>query len=303
LIKPAIYLTALSQPDRYNVLSVLEDQPVILKQKNGQTWTPKNYDGKAHGDVPLHTAIANSYNLATIRLGMQLGIPSVKNTLVQLGIERNISEYPSLFLGALELSPLEVAQMYQTIAGNGFQIPLRTIREVLDKRGRPLQRFGLDIKQTIDSRAIYIMNFLLTEVVNNGTARSLAAKLPAMMPLAGKTGTTDELRDSWFAGFGDNILAIIWLGRDDNQPAGLTGASGALTVWTDIMQDIKPQPLSLLPPRGVVWVKILNGMRSQDNCPWASSFPFIEPYLPENSTPCVIPDVQSKPPVKRPWSL
>ena len=303
LIKPAVYLTALSQPDRYNVLSILADQPVSIKQKNGQTWKPKNYDGEVHGDIPLHSAIANSYNLATVQLGMQLGIPRIKTTLEQLGVDIKIPEYPSLLLGSLELSPLQVAQMYQTMASNGFQIPLRTIREVSDKHGKPLQRFSLDIKRTIDSRAIFITNFLLTEVVNNGTARSLAARLPAMMPLAGKTGTTDELRDSWFAGFGDNILAIIWLGRDDNQPAGLTGASGALTVWTDIMQKINPQPLSLTPPEGVVMVKIIHGMRTQEECPWAKSFPFIEPYLPQQSIPCEKPEPQIKFPAYRPWSL
>ncbi|MBM2829972.1 MAG: penicillin-binding protein [Gammaproteobacteria bacterium] len=303
LIKPAVYLTALSQPDRYNVLSILADQPVSIKQKNGQTWEPKNYDGEVHGDIPLHSAIVNSYNLATVQLGMQLGIPRIKTTLEQLGVDIKIPEYPSLLLGSLELSPLQVAQMYQTMASNGFQIPLRTIREVSDKHGKPLQRFSLDIKRTIDSRAIFITNFLLTEVVNNGTARSLAARLPAMMPLAGKTGTTDELRDSWFAGFGDNILAIIWLGRDDNQPAGLTGASGALTVWTDIMQKINPQPLSLTPPEGVVMVKIIHGMRTQKECPWAKSFPFIEPYLPQQSIQCEKPEPQIKFPAYRPWSL
>lgn len=280
LIKPAIYLTALSQPEKYNVLTELLDAPVILNQPDGSTWMPNNYDGEAHGALPLHVALERSYNLATVRLGMELGMDKIRPTLRQLGIDDHVPDYPSVYLGALELTPVQVAQMYQTLASNGFQIPLRAIREVLDKDGNPLQRYPLDIKQTFDSRAVHITNYLLTEVVNNGTARSLSERLPHLLPLAGKTGTTNDLKDSWFAGFGDNILAVVWLGRDDNTPAGLTGAGGALQVWTDMMQDIKPQPLTLIPPEGVAWVPVLDGRRLIDDCPGSRTYPFIEPYLP-----------------------
>lgn len=280
LIKPAIYLTALSQPEKYNVLTELLDAPIILEQPDGSTWMPNNYDGEAHGELPLHVALERSYNLATVRLGMELGMQEIRPVLRKLGIEGQVPDYPSIYLGALELSPLQVAQMYQTLASNGFQIPLRAIREVLDKDGNPLQRYPLDIKQTLDSKAVHITNYLLSEVVNKGTARSLSDRLPHLMPLAGKTGTTNDLKDSWFAGFGDNILAVVWLGRDDNTPAGLTGASGALQVWTDMMQEIKPLPLTLIPPDGVTWVQVLDGGRLINDCPGSQTYPFIEPYLP-----------------------
>ena len=280
LIKPAIYLTALSQPDKYNVLTELLDAPIILNQPDGSTWMPKNYDGEAHGYLPLHVALERSYNLATVRLGMELGMEQIRPTLRQLGIGGRVPDYPSVYLGALELTPLQVTQMYQTLASNGFRVPLRAIREALDKDGNPLQRYSLDIKQTLDSKAVHITNYLLTEVVNKGTARSLSDRLPYLMPLAGKTGSTNDLKDSWFAGFGDNILAVVWLGRDDNTPAGLTGASGALQVWTDMMQEIKPQPLSLIPPEGVAWVPVLDGGRLINDCPGSQTYPFIEPYLP-----------------------
>ena len=280
LIKPAIYLTALSQPEKYNVLTELLDAPIILKQPDGSSWMPRNYDGEVHGDLPLHVALERSYNLATVRLGMELGMEQIRPTLRRLGIDGRIPDYPSVYLGALELTPLQVTQMYQTLASNGFQVPLRAIREVLDKDGNPLQRYPLDIKQTLDSKAVHITNFLLTEVVSKGTARSLSQRLPDLMPLAGKTGSTNDLKDSWFAGFGDNVLAVIWLGRDDNTPAGLTGASGALQVWIDMMQEIKPQSLSLIPPEGVSWVPVLDGGRLIDDCPGAQNYPFIEPYLP-----------------------
>ena len=285
LIKPAVYLAALSQPAKYNVLTLIEDKPVKLQQKNGQVWSPKNYDNKVHGQVNLYTALARSYNLATVQLGIQVGIKKVKEILRQLGITANIPEYPSLFLGALELSPLQVTQMYQTLASGGFRIPLRTIREVLDNQGKPLQRYALDIEKTLDPRSVFLIRFLLSEVVNSGTARFLSANYPELMPLAGKTGTTNELRDSWFAGFGDHILAVVWLGRDDNQPAGLTGASGALKVWADLMREINPQPLSLFPPQGVSWVQ--SKLQNTKGCSSNKQFPFIQPYVPKQMVNCL----------------
>lgn len=211
---------------------------------------------------------------------MDLGVSRVRDTLRHLGVQADIPDYPSVYLGTVELTPIEVAQMYQTLAGNGFQIPLRAIREVLDKNGRPLQRYGLDIRQSVDSRAVFITNFLLKGVVEQGTARSLAARAPALMPLAGKTGTTNDLRDSWFAGFGDDLLGVIWLGRDDNQSIGLSGAAGALQLWADVMVALKPQPLSLAAPEGITWTYIYGDRAVGSNCPGATAVPFIEPYQP-----------------------
>ena len=305
LIKPVIYLTALSQPEKYNVLTLLEDLPVTLKQPDGTNWTPGNYDGKVHGNVPLHTALEHSYNLATVRLGLKLGMRQIREELKKLGIHKNIPDYPSVYLGSLELSPLQVTQIYQTLASNGFRIPLRSIREVLDKNGRPLQRFEIGITQTIDSKAVFITNYLLSRVVEYGTARSVSARLPGLIPLAGKTGTTNDLRDSWFAGFGDNILAVIWLGRDDNKPAGLTGAGGALQVWIDIMKKIRPHPLSLVPPDGITMLKVANNSHVESNCPWTDAFPFFETYLPPaascNSAKPDKPD--AAPTGQKPWSI
>lgn len=302
LIKPVIYLTALTQPERYNVLATLKDEPVSIRQKDGTMWVPDNYDGEMHGDVPLHLALEKSFNLATVRLGMEIGIAAFRETLGKFGITEHVPGYPSVYLGAIDLSPLQVTQMYHTLASNGFHIPLRSIREVLDKNGNPLQRYPLDIRQTLDNRPVFLTNYLLTRVVKNGTARSLAARMPAYMPLAGKTGTTNDLRDSWFAGFGDNLLGVIWLGRDDNKPAGLTGSNGALQVWTDIMQTIKPQPLTLIPPDGITFLPFINGKRVAEGCPGSEKFPVIDPFYPA-VTPCksTIPEKQK--PGSEPWSI
>lgn len=294
LVKPAVYLTALMQARKYNSLTLIEDKPVSLKQYDGSVWEPENYDKITHGSVALHTALSKSYNLATVNLGMKLGLNNVVNTLHALGIEADIPEYPSLLLGSLNLSPIQVTQMYQTLASGGFQVPLRTIKEVLDKDGKPLQRYGLELKQTVESKSVFMARHLLSEVASSGTARSIAARLPGLLPLAGKTGTTNELRDSWFAGFGDDVLGVIWLGRDDNKSSRLTGSNGALQIWIDIMQGLKPRPLSFITPEGVVWVKTLHDQRVPDDCSGTVAYPFVQAYLPAISGTCQNTLIQRK---------
>lgn len=286
LVKPAVYLTALSQPQRYSVITPLQDMPVRLPQPDGSEWVPGNYDLELHGEVLLYQALAHSYNLATVNLGLELGVDKVAATLERMLPEKSVRHYPSILLGALELTPLQVTQMYQTIAAGGFRTPLKSIVAVLDSDGESLSRYSLSVDQIASSEASYLTTFLLTQVVERGTARAVSARLPNLMPLAGKTGTTDDLRDSWFAGYGSDRLAVVWIGRDDNRPTGLTGSSGALRVWTDLMLKIKPQPLSMTPPEGVRWQKILDGKRTDDDCEGASAFPFIEPYLPSEFEPC-----------------
>jgi penicillin-binding protein 1B len=278
LVKPAVYLAALSRPDRYHVVTPLNDAPLSLKDRRGNVWTPQNYSKKYHGVIPLKTALANSYNLATVRLGMDIGLGQVKNTLAELGVEAEIPAYPSILLGSLELSPFEVTQMYQTLASGGFNIPLRAIREVLAKDGKPLRRYGLSVRQAIRPAPVFLTNYLLTEVVRTGTARALVSELPGAFPFAGKTGTTDELRDSWFAGFGSDRLAVVWLGRDDNQPAGFTGADGAMRIWSDLMRERPPSPLDLAAPKGVTWnwVDAAAGHLTDSSCPGAIRLPFIQ---------------------------
>lgn len=286
LVKPLVYLTALAEPERYNVLTPLSDSPVRVPQRSGGEWTPQNYDRELHGQVPMYRALAHSYNLATVNLGLELGVDRVAKTVETTLPGLSVPHYPSLMLGSVEMSPLQVTQIYQILAGGGFRTPLKSILAVLNQNGEPLSRYPLAVDQVLPSAATYLTTFLMTQVVERGTARAAAARLPNYLPLAGKTGTTDDLRDSWFAGFGSDKLAVVWVGRDDNKPTGLTGASGALQVWTDIMLGLKPQPLTLTPPDNVRWQKVLNGQRTDEECPRASAFPFILPYLPEGYQPC-----------------
>lgn len=288
LVKPAVYLNALGRAGQYHLLSLVDDVPVALPQPDGALWKPQNFDRKVHGQVPLYQALGQSYNLSTINLGQNLGVRPVIETLNLLGVEKDIAPYPSLFLGAVSLSPMEVAQMYQTIADEGFHTPLRTVREVVTGDGRLLQRYPLETRQRFDEVAVYLLSRALQEGVRRGTGRNLPARLPADMTVAGKTGTTDDLRDSWFAGFTGDLLGVVWVGRDDNQPAQLTGAGGAMLVWGDIMHRARAAVLVLTPPASVVELSIdpVSGLRADRHCPDAFDLPFIEGTEPQNFAPC-----------------
>ncbi|MFH2127214.1 MAG: transglycosylase domain-containing protein, partial [Pseudomonadota bacterium] len=288
LIKPVVYLTALQQPQRYTLATLLDDSPLVLKQKGTADYAPQNYDKEFHGQVPLVDALAHSYNVATVRLGLAVGIPKVMANLKRLGAERELPGFASSLLGAGELSPLEITQVYQTIAGGGFRTPLRAIRTVLTAQGEPLKRYPLKVEQESDAASLFLLTTAMQEVVRRGTARSLAHYLPPSLDIAGKTGTTDGLRDSWFAGFTGDRLAVVWVGRDDNQPTGLTGASGAMMVWGQAMAALDPAPLTLTPPDNLewVWVQASSGLRSSRGCPGAVRLPFITSSAPTQSAGC-----------------
>lgn len=285
LIKPAVYLAALEQG--YTLLSAVEDEAVSVVNERGESWAPRNFDGSFHGTVPLYYALAHSYNAATVRLGLAVGVENVLDAVHRLGISRRLPPYPSTFLGAASLTPLEVTQMYQTLAGGGFVTPPRTIRAVVSAEGEPLQRYGVDVRQTIAPEPVYLLNTALQEVVRQGTARGLSARLGADLAVAGKTGTTNDAHDSWFAGFSGDRLAVVWIGRDDNGPTGLTGSSGALPIFADIMRRSSMQPLLLGLPERVEWVWIdREGKRASEYCRDAIQLPFVRGTAPAEESAC-----------------
>jgi len=286
LAKPAVYLTAI-ESKRYTLISKLDDTPVDIKVPGGR-WQPKNYDKQFHGAVPLHFALAESYNAATAHLGMDLGVPKVLATTQRLGIEREMPVVPSVFLGAGELSPLEVAVMYQTIAAQGVSAGLRSIRTITDVEGTPLARFPQKPVQAVSPAAIHVLQYAMQEVMQEGTARVAKNVLPNFR-VAGKTGTTDDLRDSWFAGFSGDYLAVVWMGRDDNKSTGLTGATGALKAWLGFMAETSHVPLNFEAPAGVqyAWVDDATGLLSSENCDGARYVPFLDGTAPtEQGTNC-----------------
>lgn len=290
LIKPAIYLAALERPSQYTLTSLLEDQPFSIKGQDGQVWSPQNYDRKAHGTIYLYQGLTNSYNLSSAKLGLELGVPNVLKTLERLGVTRKWPAYPSMLLGAGALTPMEVADMYQTMANGGFNTPLRGIRSVLTAEGEPLKRYPYQIQQRFDAGAIYLLQNAMQRTMREGTGRSVYSRLPSSLALAGKTGTSNDSRDSWFAGFSQDLLAVVWLGRDDNGPTPLTGATGALQVWTDFMLKADPLPLDMPLPDNVVqaWVNAASGQGSDPSCPNAVQMPYIRGSEPAHGQACGI---------------
>ena len=288
LIKPAVYLTALLRPEQYTLASLIDDGPLDVDLGGGEHWTPQNYDHESHGRVLLHDALAMSYNVSTARLGLEIGVPAVLDTLRALGVERPLTEYPALLLGAANLSPMNVAQMYQTIASGGFRTPLRAIRAVLTSNGKPLQRYPLSVEPAFDGVPVFQLTAALRAAAREGTGKNMYQQLPKELIVAGKTGTTDDLRDSWFVGFGENILAAVWLGLDDNKPAGLTGAGGALKVWSELMSNIEVHPLSVAPLPGMesAWIDRRTGFLAEEECASGVDLIFVKGTKPQQESYC-----------------
>ncbi|HXF08603.1 MAG TPA: penicillin-binding protein 1B [Candidatus Acidoferrales bacterium] len=299
LVKPAVYLAAL-QSGAYSLTTPIDDAPVTVQLAGGKVWQPGNASGQFYGKEPLFQALAQSHNAATVRLGLAVGVPAVMKTLRSLGVDANIQPVPALLLGAIELTPFEVAQMYQTIAGGGIRAPLQVIQQVVSPDGKPLQRYPLAMETAASPQAMALLHAALQEVVRRGTARA-AAVLPASMEAAGKTGTTDDQRDAWFAGYAGDRLAVVWVGRDDNTPMGLSGSAGALPVWLDFMRHTELHPVRRTLPEGVSlqWVDPTSGRAAGPECPGAIELPFRDGSAPVDPLPCALgedwPDARSSP--------
>ena len=288
LLKPAVYLTALDRPEHYTLSTPLDDSEFELPQAGGPNWQPRNHDREDHGYPPLIAALSKSYNVATARLGLTVGIDEIIDTLRALGLVRNIKPYPSITLGAVALTPVEIAQMYQTLAAGGHRVRLRTINWVGDREGRQLARYPIKAKVTVSAQSAYLLNRALREGVISGTGSGLNRDFPPGLGLAGKTGTTGGYRDSWFAGYAGNYLTVIWIGRDDNQPIGLTGASGALTVWAALMKQLTLTPVKLYRPRDVLELKLdrTTLLLADKHCQDTVELPFVAGSQPLSGAPC-----------------
>jgi penicillin-binding protein 1B len=288
LVKPSIYLTALEQPSKYTLTSWVADEPFQVKGADGQIWKPQNFDHKAHGNIFLYQGLAHSYNLSSAKIGLELGVPNVFKTIGKLGVQTDWPAYPSMLLGAGALSPMQVATMFQTIANGGFNTPMRGIRSVLTAEGEPLKRYPFQIQQRFDPGSIYLLQNAMQRVMREGTGRSVYNVLPSSLNLAGKSGTTNDSRDSWFAGFSQDLLAVVWLGRDDNGKTPFTGATGALQVWTSFMKKADPLPLDMALPDNVVqvWVNAATGQGTDPSCPNAVQMPYIRGSEPAPGASC-----------------
>lgn len=262
LIKPAIYLSALERFEQFNFATLLADDPITLtsstgltdteENKKGKQWQPKNYDGKYRHQVPLIDGLVKSLNIPTVNLGMALGLENVANAVHLLGYEEDIVMRPSMLLGAMNMSPMQINQMYLALANQGYAEQAHAINTITSNKGEILWQFEAAHEQVISTNAAYLMDYALTKVTETGTAKSLSWRLKNAK-VAGKTGTSNDLRDSWFIGYDNNHLVTTWLGKDDNKPTGLTGSSGALILFADFINKqgvvnkarIKPEAIAM----------------------------------------------------------
>lgn len=297
LVKPLVYLTALERPDQYNLATVIEDTPLTLEPPNGEPWSPQNYDKTFRGQTNVLEALTKSYNVPTVRVGLSVGVNAVIENINRLGIKRDLKDYPSLLLGANDHSPLEIAQLYQSIANHGVRTPLRSIMHISDRQDEIIARFSKKQEQVIEQGPAYLVDFALKQVVRRGTAARLAGHFDPELQIAGKTGTTDNYRDSWFAGYSGNLLTVVWVGRDDNRPFGLTGSSGAMRVWDKIMSELWMEPAVFDPPDEIEFQQIdpTTGFLANYNCPERLSIPVMRSDPIKRYAPCagILGKVQS----------
>ncbi len=286
LLKPLVYLLALAQPGTWSLATPVDDGPVTVTLPNGRSWSPGNSDGQSHGVVSLGDALAMSYNQATVRVGMAVGPERLSELLMVLAGLRAPAN-PSLILGSVDLSPFAMAQVYQFLSSGGQIQPLRAVRGVLGPDGKALSRYdhAAPPAQEGDAIASRLVTLALQDAVANGTGRSLG--LPALR-VAGKTGTSNDSRDSWFAGYTGQHLAVVWVGNDQNEPTGLYGSSGAMRVWSALFAKLPSEPLDV-GMQGLEWgwVDAQQYATTEETCEGARRYPFVAGYLPPEHVSCV----------------
>ena len=289
LIKPVVYLTAFMNNKRWTHATVVSDTPVTYEVKGSRNWSPNNFDNEFLGKITLLDALAQSRNVPAAKVGMQVGLQHVAENLRRLGVDVGSEVYPSILLGAVEMSPVEVARMYQVLANSGYQADLRTISAITADARAIGRTKSSKFRPVLPADKTFLTLFGLQEVVRSGTGKGLLNTFSPKLNLAGKTGTTDDHRDSWFVGLAGNLLTIVWVGRDNNTPTGLTGASGAMRVWANMMKRVNLQPLELHRVANVQYVNIDldSGLKATARCERIRQVPFLDGTAPTRNASCL----------------
>ena len=286
LLKPFVYLLALALPDRWSLATWVDDSPVAVTLSNGKRWTPGNSDGKSHGNVRLIDALARSYNQATVRVGMAVRPERLAHLVEQLAGIKAVAN-PALILGAVDQSPYAMAQLYQFLASDGEIQPLYSVRGVLDSDGRLLNRYDKAPARPDDRdrTAARLVTLALQHAVGSGTGRQLVSDGLGRLNAAGKTGTSNDGRDSWFAGWTGDHLAVVWVGNDRNEQTGLYGATGAMRVWSAIFKRLPSAPLQVA-DSGLERSWVVGNHSTDADCEGARRFTFDADHVPPWQ-PCV----------------
>jgi penicillin-binding protein 1B len=293
LIKPVVYLSAL-ESGQYTMGSSIDSGPVTVRLSKTKIWKPKNYSKKTQGMMSFERALVHSVNTPTVRIGITSGLENVITILHKLGLNKAVVPNPSLLLGALQLTPIEVHQVYQTLASSGTYTPLKAIRSVMNSYGKTLKRYPLQVKQVVPEELVYLLTHAMNEITKTGTARYLTAVLPKWKNSAGKTGTTNKNVDSWYSGFTGQHVVTAWVGRDDNKPTKFTGSAGALRVWGDFMTGMHTKPFKPKKPRNIKYYKLDRGTGFLYNasCGKPETLPFIVGTEPSKVNKCLAPEAE-----------
>ncbi len=260
-VKAFLYLTALDKSlNSYKVatpISILEDNPMKVNLVTQQTWEPENFDKEFRGDVTLRYALENSLNLPAVYTAQKFGIKALAKTLTSFKLAENILPVPSLALGALDTSLLNLTSAYSGIANGGILASARPFISAVDQDGQIIASANISETKLADENAVYVLTDMLKGVVERGTGKGIR-KLGYQYPVAGKTGTSNETRDNWFVGFTPDLAAGVWVGYDDNKKIGLTGGVTAAPIWTAFMQCVTRYhtPDDFVVPPGVIFVDI-----------------------------------------------
>ncbi|QCI18755.1 penicillin-binding protein 1B [Buchnera aphidicola] len=251
LSKPVIYLNALSNPKKYNLNTWLSDYPIAVRLENGSYWIPKNNNNAFNEQVTMLDALTHSINIPIVNLSVDIGLTALIKNWINLGISKKyLSPFPAISLGSINLTPIEVAQVFQVISNGGYKSLLSSVRFIISDNGKILYQSLPESKKIASSEAAYLTLYAMQKVVTSGTAKSLGV-LFKHLSLAGKTGTTNNLVDSWFVGIDGKQIVITWIGRDNNKSTKLYGSSGAMRVYQKYLKYQYPTPLILHPPKNI----------------------------------------------------
>lgn len=238
LIKPFVFLAALENMSGFELDTKLEDKPLAVSTQGNSAWQPKNWDKQSRGKITAREALVHSRNQATVDLGLKLGLDNLVTFLEHLGLNINRTQHPSLFLGAIELTPFDVQHLYTIFSSQGQIQKINAIRFVSDINNQLLSRSKSTASHAIKPNNISNINQALHLITTNGSAKKITNKYALPGYYFGKTGTTNQGKDSWFSGFDDRYLATVWVGRDDNKATPYSGSSGALVLWSHLFKNL-----------------------------------------------------------------
>ena len=290
--KPFTFLAALMYGSeeggkKFSPVTLVDDSPFTWSYE-GQEWTPRNYKEEYFGTVTFRAALEKSLNSATVRIAKDVGINRVREMAYRLGIDSSLPPLPSMVLGGVEVTPLELGRAFSTLANNGVRTQPLAVKQVVDQGGRVLQKRDIQVEKVITPQLAFMVNYLMKGVMDRGTGRG--ARLQGFdRPAAGKTGTTNDLKDAWFVGYTPELLAVVWVGFDNQSKLGLSGAQAALPIWTEFMKRATAgTPVNdFIPPPGIKIIDIdpASGLRATPRCPQVVREAFLEGEEPSGSCP------------------